>query len=723
MGGQVCCVQKRLEWSADCLGDGSAASSSSKGDIWHGLPPPMSSMSREEDYAAEVAWQIASDRRQQVFESSTLLQSLYDVKAPDHVDAYHIATAVDRKTEVSRQLATFQKPRGQTAQDRLHSFVAQLKRLSDQTEVVAKVFEVFEDHLNMHLLMERCTGGSLYERILERQYFTEQESAMLVKHMLESMLALHEQRLYHGNLTPASFGFLSASPAAPLKLLDFGLELKIHWWDAVEHVEGGLDPHNPQLPQFFETCKLVFCAPEFAPPSGSVKQRRRTIPLSFCSDLDREASKVSMKEDCDAILDTDLIADVIEEHADWFENQQQGLASDYHKKFEAADVWSIGAITFLLLCGYPPFFAPHRHAILGRIHRTEFAFDPPFWSKISEEGKDFVRACLQESCWARPSVREALEHPWIRMLAETSPVGPMLSPFMLNLRRFYRTSLIEVFTANTLACSLPREDVQEFLRRCKEIDQGNAGFFTASDLKHVLTAMHHGHVAEAITQKFLRTFRHPGESYIDYVALLDSVYLRQQRLFKDELWQHFLRVTKCSVAPHAGCAGFQPSERLLASDFGAFLKDSAVTELVSKLVPSSVVRQPVAVEGGLNDFLENTLQEHCKDLRTSSLDFHEMSTVLLKFGRVHGAAGSTATEAPPASVRRATAPATEVQADTPTPPEEAPTGQRGQQRRLAPEHIERPTAREAGPEARFSGPLPSNPAAVSRVPARPQPAG
>ena len=35
--------------------------------------------------------------------------------------------------------------------------------------------------------------------------------------------------------------------------------------------------------------------------------------------------------------------------------------------------------------GYPPFFAPSRNAILGRIHRGEVSFDPPFWSKISEE--------------------------------------------------------------------------------------------------------------------------------------------------------------------------------------------------------------------------------------------------------------------------------------------------------------------------------------------------
>ena len=74
----------------------------------------------------------------------------------------------------------------------------------------------------------------------------------------------------------------------------------------------------------------------------------------------------------------------------------------------------------------------------------------------------------------------------------------------------------------------------------------SSGFFTASDLKHILSALGHPQIAEAISSRFLQTFRHPGESYIDYMALLDSVRLRQQRMFEDELWRHFQRVLQSS---------------------------------------------------------------------------------------------------------------------------------------------------------------------------------
>ncbi|CAK0842167.1 unnamed protein product, partial [Prorocentrum cordatum] len=54
---------------------------------------------------------------------------------------------------------------------------------------------------------------------------------------------------------------------------------------------------------------------------------------------------------------------------------RSNFAQDYSRRSEATDMWSIGAIAFLLLCGYPPFFAPSRNAVLGRIQLGEVAFD------------------------------------------------------------------------------------------------------------------------------------------------------------------------------------------------------------------------------------------------------------------------------------------------------------------------------------------------------------
>lgn len=52
---------------------------------------------------------------------------------------------------------------------------------------------------------------------------------------------------------------------------------KAHRWDAAECVSGGPDMQNPQSPHFYETCRVVFIAPEMAPPhqaTGTVPRRR-----------------------------------------------------------------------------------------------------------------------------------------------------------------------------------------------------------------------------------------------------------------------------------------------------------------------------------------------------------------------------------------------------------------------------------------------------------------
>mmetsp|Transcript_11996 Transcript_11996/g.28643 ORF Transcript_11996/g.28643 Transcript_11996/m.28643 type:complete len:466 (+) Transcript_11996:1-1398(+) len=457
----------------------------------------------------------------------------------------------------------------------------------------------------------------MYERILEKQCFTEQEAAVLVKHMLQSLAPFHDNHLYHGSLNPECFRFLNASPHSPLKLVDFGLELKAHRWDAVEHLSGP-DLQNPCLPEFFETCKLVFCAPDFAPHQA--RRRKESLP-----EFMETAQAVSaQEEEADPnLLDEELLANVLSEHADWVEEQRPSMVSStsYCNKNQAADVWSIGAIAFLLLCGYPPFFAPSRNAILGRIHKCEVSFDPPFWSKISEEAKSFVSSCLQQSFWDRCSIQEALNHPWILRLADSSPSGSMFASFMLNLRRFYRTSLIETYTASVLATQFRREELNEFLCRCREIDVGGTGFFTASDLKHILSALGHPFIAESIASRFLQTFRHPGESYIDYMALLDSVHLRQQRMFEDELWRHFQRVLqsngRCDVDAICSC--------LFVRDLGIVFGDPVIVGLLMGEIPDS----PGLEDAGVCHRLQEGLTAECAKRGVTQLDFRTLCSVLL----------------------------------------------------------------------------------------------
>lgn len=232
---------------------------------------------------------------------------------------------------------------------------------------------------------------------------------------------------------------------------------------------------------------------------------------------------------------------------------------------EAADAWSVGAMAFLLLCGYPPFFGPTRQSISSRLEKGEYSFDPPFWSKISEDAKDFVKRCLRVRASARMPVIDALSHPWIQSLAASSPSGSMLSSFALNMRRFYRTSVVEAFTANSLALALSFSEIRGFLVKCHEKDENGFGFFTVTELKQVLKELGYMGIAAEITQCGSRLLRYPGQSYIDYVAVLDSARARRERIFEDELWRamcEFSWEVGSSADPEVMSDGQLPLDRL-----------------------------------------------------------------------------------------------------------------------------------------------------------------
>ncbi|XP_032405951.1 calcium/calmodulin-dependent protein kinase type 1D [Xiphophorus hellerii] len=80
---------------------------------------------------------------------------------------------------------------------------------------------------------------------------------------------------------------------------------------------------------------------------------------------------------------------------------------------KAVDCWSIGVITYILLCGYPPFFEENETRLFSKIMRAEYAFHSPFWDDISESAKDFIRNMMEKKPTKRFTTEQALRHPWI----------------------------------------------------------------------------------------------------------------------------------------------------------------------------------------------------------------------------------------------------------------------------------------------------------------------
>ena len=82
---------------------------------------------------------------------------------------------------------------------------------------------------------------------------------------------------------------------------------------------------------------------------------------------------------------------------------------------KSVDLWSIGIITFLLLCGYLPFDDKHSEREIARqTIQDPVPFEDKIWNKYSPEAKTFVEGLLQKKPENRYSIKEVLEHPWIK---------------------------------------------------------------------------------------------------------------------------------------------------------------------------------------------------------------------------------------------------------------------------------------------------------------------
>lgn len=85
------------------------------------------------------------------------------------------------------------------------------------------------------------------------------------------------------------------------------------------------------------------------------------------------------------------------------------LGESYNEK---CDIWSLGVIFFILLCGYPPFNGRNNEEIIASVRRGKFDFSYESFQYVSEEAKDLLKKMLTKNPKKRISAENALSHPW-----------------------------------------------------------------------------------------------------------------------------------------------------------------------------------------------------------------------------------------------------------------------------------------------------------------------
>lgn len=81
---------------------------------------------------------------------------------------------------------------------------------------------------------------------------------------------------------------------------------------------------------------------------------------------------------------------------------------------EAVDIWSVGVIAYILLCGFPPFYASSQNVLFEKILAADFDFPDPEWTDISDEAKNFIRHLIVKDPKQRYTAEECLRDPWLK---------------------------------------------------------------------------------------------------------------------------------------------------------------------------------------------------------------------------------------------------------------------------------------------------------------------
>jgi calcium-dependent protein kinase len=136
-----------------------------------------------------------------------------------------VCKATNISTKAIRAVKTIAKSQLKNS-DKFRQEIAIMKMM-DHPNII-KLYESFEDHRNIYLVMELCAGGELFDKIIEAGHFSEVQAAILMQQIIRAIYYMHENQVCHRDLKPENFLFMDKNPIEKnyLKIIDFGLSCK-----------------------------------------------------------------------------------------------------------------------------------------------------------------------------------------------------------------------------------------------------------------------------------------------------------------------------------------------------------------------------------------------------------------------------------------------------------------------------------------------------------------
>ncbi|XP_014662441.1 PREDICTED: MAP kinase-interacting serine/threonine-protein kinase 1-like isoform X2 [Priapulus caudatus] len=268
-------------------------------------------------------------------------------------------------------------------------------------ENLLQLLEFYEEDDAFYLVMEKMHGGPLLDHIQERGHFTEREASLVVKDIASALKFLHDKGIAHRDLKPENILCVNNDRISPVKIGDFGLV-------------SGLEVAMSSLGSPSQ-CKTPCPTPELISPVGSPEFMAPEVVEAFI-----------------------------------------GEATTYDKR---CDMWSLGVIMYIMLCGYPPFYGKCgsdcgwesgkacedcQEMLFTSIQEGVYDFPEREWGTISDSAKDLICHLLVKDAKMRFNADDVLDHPWVcnggapttletpRVLLRNDCAKDLLSTFALS---------------------------------------------------------------------------------------------------------------------------------------------------------------------------------------------------------------------------------------------------------------------------------------------------
>lgn len=239
---------------------------------------------------------------------------------------------------------------------------------------IIQLTEFFEDEEKFYLVFEKIDGGQLLRRIQEYKYFTEAAAAEIIREVASALSFMHAKGIAHRDLKPENILCVKRDRLCPVKICDLDLGSGIRFQSSVS---------SP------------LATPQLLTPVGSAEFMAPEVVEAFIGDSDAVA---------------------------------------YDKR---CDLWSLGVIMYILLCGYPPFYGTCgndcgwergdnctacQQLLFQSIQEGNYDFPEAEWGHISIEAKNLIRALLVKRASARLSAADVLNHPWLECASDQDPL-------------------------------------------------------------------------------------------------------------------------------------------------------------------------------------------------------------------------------------------------------------------------------------------------------------